>query len=683
MKFPLHVRIVTILTVMVLSLFAQLANAQAKGLALVTTTLTIQTAAPSIEIGSSTAVFIQLTSAKGEPVPDQPIELLVDGVLERRARTDAAGSVTIKVKRDAVGTYNLTAIFKGVRVPSLGTSKASTELVVVPALVEIQITPPLPGIRFSLDNQVFSSNKEGIARLEVEKIGLYRLELLTAEASDPDLKMEFSRWGDDTFVPYRDIEVPVGRPLEVGFEVSYQVSHTFVDREGKPVDPARITSVTIKGSNGTTYTFEDNEPHWLLAGRVIRLNNGLEQTKILYSVIDVTMDGSNVVSQAQQRFYIEPNDVWSLKLLLYSARFTARDALFRFPIGSGIDMEYPNGDVQTFQFNSSNEHVSEGLARGIYRVTVIGARGIAPPTPIALSRDQDVELLVLSYFDLGVMATLGLSFALGLLYFGRPKVFTDLAAMPRRVIGVFRKKKTQAVSPADLIPRATPALKTRKIGNQATIQDRLRTQISSKLNLLRNAITPKRWVAQLDTPEPTVPYYAGENTVQADDVAGSQLAVEVETLHTPTPSSMSEVESIAPSDVAVVDLDFPLPEVSDPAQMIPGPVVEEDEVVSQDVASDHVETSTALDPIQLPDVAIQPHMSDEKVLESPTAEIGAPVSAETLPACQSCGSVQIIKNGLNRRGQQQYLCKTCGTRNPLGIKRARKSHRKKNTVNLS
>jgi predicted RNA-binding Zn-ribbon protein involved in translation (DUF1610 family) len=679
MKYPLHFRMITMLMVLVLSLFAQLANAQAKGFALVTTVLTIQTAAPSIEIGGSTKVLIQLTSTNGEPVPDQPIELLVDGVLERRARTDATGNVTIKVKRDVVGTYVLTALFKGVRVPSLGTSKASTELVVVPAVVEIQITPPLPGIRFSLDNQVFSSNKEGIARLEVEKIGMYRLELLTAEASDPDLKMEFSRWGDDTFVPYRDIEVPVGKPLEVGFEVSYQVSHTFVDREGKPVDPARITSVTIKGSNGTTYTFEDNEPHWLLAGRVIRLNNGLEQTKILYSVIDVTMDGSNVVSQAQQRFYIEPNDVWSLKLLLYSARFTARDALFRFAIGTGIDMEYPNGDIQTFQFNSSNEYFIEGLARGIYRVTVIGAHGIAPPTPIALSRDQDVELLVLSYFDLGVMATLGLSFALGLLFFGRPKVFTDLAAMPKRVIAVFRRKTTQPLGPADLIPQTTPSLKTRKIGNQTTFLARLRSQLSSKLNLLRNASMPKRWVAQLDIPEPMVPYFAGKNTAQVDDV--SQLAVEVEVLHAPTPSTMPGVETIAPGEASVDTLDIPLPEVIETSQVMPLTLVkEEDEVVSQEVSSEQVETLTAPDQIQTIGDPIQPDKPEE-MLESCLAEIGAPMQTEMTPACQSCGSIQITKNGINRRGQQQYLCKTCGTHNPLGTKRARKSRRKKNTVN--
>ena len=113
----------------------------------------------------------------------------------------------------------------------------------------------------------------------------------------------------------------------------------------------RITSITLKGSNGTTYTFEDNLPHWLPAGRVIRLNNGLEQTKILYSIISVVIDGSNVVSQAQQRFFVNPNDVWTVKLLLYKARFTARDALFRFPIGSGIRMEYPDGEVESFSFN--------------------------------------------------------------------------------------------------------------------------------------------------------------------------------------------------------------------------------------------------------------------------------------------------------------------------------------------
>ena len=373
MKHHQFFRVFTALTVVTLSFFSFALSAQAMGTATVGTTLIFQPPIP-VSVGTPAVVALQLISSKGEPVVNQPVELFVNGESERRSRTDSEGNVSIKVQRDEAGTYALSAIFKGSRAPSLGSSKATADLVITPALIELHTTPSLPNIRFALDDRVFSSDDYGVARIEVAKAGTYQLELLPLETNDPDIQMAFGRWADDYFLPSREIEVPLRKPLEVGLEVSYQADQTFVDLDGKPVDLSRITSITLKGSNGATYTFEDHLPHWLPAGRVIRLNNGLEETKILYSVMSVIIDGSNVVSQAQQRFYVHPNDVWTVKLLLYSAGFTAPDALFRFPIGTGIHMEYPDGDVQTFNFNSNQQHTSTGLARGIYRVTVIGAQ---------------------------------------------------------------------------------------------------------------------------------------------------------------------------------------------------------------------------------------------------------------------------------------------------------------------
>jgi transposase-like protein len=182
--------------------------------------------------------------------------------------------------------------------------------------------------------------------------------------------------------------------------------------------------------------FLDGQPHWLQSSRVSRGTDGLEETKILYSVVSVVVDGANVVSEAQQRFYVQPNDVWPIKLMLYSARFTARDALFHFPIGSGIRLDYPDGRSQEFLFDSNDELEIRSLARGLYHVTVTGAKGIAPPTPLALSRDQDMQLLVLSNVDLSVMFAVAASLALGLLFFGRPHLLTFLVRLPF----LFRKR---------------------------------------------------------------------------------------------------------------------------------------------------------------------------------------------------------------------------------------------------
>ena len=431
--YPLF-RVCTALTIVLLGLFSFVSPVEAKvRAATVGTTLTIEPPIP-VSVGNPAFIVLKLVSSKGEPVADQPIELLVNGIRERRARTDASGTATVRVTRDEAGTYALSAIFKGSKSPSLGSSKAAADLVVSPATVEIIVTPPLPDIRFSLDGKIFASDDYGVARIQVSKAGKYQLDVLPLDVKDENIQMHFGRWGDDEFSTSRQIEVPLEKPLEVGFEVSYQVSQTFVDLDYQPVDSSRITSITYKGSNGATFTFEDTDPHWLPAGRIIRLNNGLQETKILYSVMSVVIDGANVVSQAQQRFYVHENDLWTLQVLLYAVHFTANDALFGFPIGNGILMEYPDGDVQSYTFDPEHGYEITGLARGIYRVTVTGAQGYAPPTPIALSRNQDVELMVFSYLDMGFLASIGLLLSVGLLAYGRPYIFKQIWDFRKRLI---------------------------------------------------------------------------------------------------------------------------------------------------------------------------------------------------------------------------------------------------------
>ena len=138
--------------------------------------------------------------------------------------------------------------------------------------------------------------------------------------------------------------------------------------------------------------------------------------------------------------------MWSIQLRLYSASFTARDALFHFPIGSGIQLSHPDRRAKELSFDHRGKLNVKMLAPGLFHVRVTGARGIAPPTPLAMSRDQDVELLVLSYFDLTVMFGLMAALALGLLFFGRPQLLKALIALPGRFFPRARTRKLEGAS---------------------------------------------------------------------------------------------------------------------------------------------------------------------------------------------------------------------------------------------
>ncbi len=326
------------------------------------------------------------------------------------------------------------------------------------AELEIRTVPPLAGVRFFLfppcalylppelpessfcfsgplrppEGQTLVSGEDGIARAVVEQEGLYRIELLPWQADESGLRAEFSRWEDETFLPARDLVIASSTSLAVGFDVSRRVRLDFVDLEGRAVDLARVTAVTVRSSHGEVHTLDNSRPTWLQAGRALRREGRLEEAEIIYSVQNVMVDGSNVVNRGQQRFVVRPDQAWRIELLLYSAQFSARDALFGFPIGSGIELEYPDGRTEIRPFEPGGELRVDLLARGTYYARVDGAPGISPRTIFVLSRDQEVQPVVISYFDLASASLLMTALALGLLLVGRPELYARLRSRAPR-----------------------------------------------------------------------------------------------------------------------------------------------------------------------------------------------------------------------------------------------------------
>jgi len=537
------------LALAILCVFSTVSVAQADGP--VATLLTISPLEPFV-VGKNPTIIAHLTDAAGKiigAVDNEVVYLFVDGVKERRVRTDSTGTATFSIRRDlSVGTYNIRVVYEGTR--GLQPSSASAELEIVPAEVEIHTIPPLPGISFSLEDRIFTSDEAGTARIKVEEAGVHALKILTTEKAESDMRAEFIRWSDEVFAPAREVIVPMDKTLEVGFEVSYQASQTFVDLSEQPVDPARITSLTIKGSNGVVHTFDDGQPRWLPTGRVVRRSYGLEETKILYSVMSVIIDGTNVVNKAQQRFFVHPNDVWQISLLLYSAHFTAYDALLRFPVGSGILLEYPDGRSENFSFGPDDDIEINSLARGPYTVTVTGASGMAPPTPLAMSRNQTVELLVFSRLDMAVMLGSGVALALGLLFFGRPYLFTMLITLPGRLLPKRRLRRVERTLVFESV-NTPPALRQCKFC-QATIK-----QVKAGLNRSGSQRYRCQVCNKVYTPAPNPIGYPSEIRVRA-----VQMYIEGNTQR-----SIGRALDVSPQTVASwVASDIKLPPIPEPLE---------------------------------------------------------------------------------------------------------------------
>ena len=395
----------------------------------------------TVPIGQRPVIRASLTNASGKGVPNKVLIISLDNERMRRIRTDANGNVEVVLGKDLPAKrYSVQVTFEGTE--AYLPSSAQSVLTVRPARLEIETIPPLAGIVFRLEGRTYETGQDGLALVEIFEAGEYSLEAIPP-AETAEYAVRFDRWGDEAFSAARQIEVAGDRRYQAGFALFHSVSQDFIDLDGEAVDDQRIDTLTLKSSFGARYSFEDGQPRMLQANRIARRKTGLEATPVQYAVESVIIDGANVVNQAQQRFHATPGAEWQIELLLYYARIRAYNSLLGMSVGSGVALEYPDGQVESLAFDQDGSLVAGPLARGIYRLQVMGASGIAPWTPVALSQDQVVNLKVLTALDLALGIFVGFALALGLLLFGRPQ----LVLTPLRMASGFFQARRKPSSP--------------------------------------------------------------------------------------------------------------------------------------------------------------------------------------------------------------------------------------------
>jgi hypothetical protein len=319
----------------------------------------------------------------------------------------------------------------------------------------IATVPRLAGIRFRSAGETFATDRTGIARVNLRS-GAHQLRLVDAAVERNGVRSRFSRWGDDSFVPSRKLDLRGPTRLEVGFEQAVQVHFDFVDRAHQPVDQNKVSTMTLTSTIGSRESFRPGKPRWLIAARVARRFHGLERTLIQYAIQRAVYDGSNVVHKAQQRFYPLDKQHAVVKLLLFSARLSAHDALFGFGVGKKLDLVYPDGRKVSFPMHG-RQIVLRSLPRGTYGIK-IHAAGYTPEVPLALSKDQEIDLRVISYLDMFVIVLAAMAVTAFLVLVRRPH-------LRRRLADAWRRTRTHRVGRRAAhtggANRAQPALATR------------------------------------------------------------------------------------------------------------------------------------------------------------------------------------------------------------------------------
>jgi hypothetical protein len=219
----------------------------------------------------------------------------------------------------------------------------------------------------------------------------------------------------------------------IGISLYTRASLRFVDLAGQRVPARRVTSARLASRNGARIRVEGGVTPMLQASRVLLTSAGVQSRPIAYGVESVEVDGANVVYRDKHRFFPLRTARLRVPLLLYSARFVATDALFGDRAGAAVLLRYPSGRTARIPLRDGTAR-AVGLPRGQYQVRV-DAPGYSFERPLWLSRDQVVDLPIVSYLDLAVVFGGLASLALGLLLVGRPLLRRRLrrvAAVPRR-----------------------------------------------------------------------------------------------------------------------------------------------------------------------------------------------------------------------------------------------------------
>ena len=393
---------------------------------------------PSPVIGDDVLIGATIRTSGGVVPTGLRVLLSMNGTYVTSSHADANGEIQFRIRSTdttKAGSYQLRADFPGTH--SLNPARAITSLKIRPAAVTITTVPAVPGIPISLGDKTATTGDDGKATLTVDQTGPQTLETHIDKLVDPAVRVSFIRWADSVYAEKRTVNVRGDVDLVLGLRTAYRASVRFMDETGAPIDPKLISKARFTSSSGQELVLTSfGDSAWWESASAVSRSAGLQPSTTLWRLAEVIMAGTNVVNQGQQAFTPTIDGTWTVNLLLYDLVIRTSDAVTGGSLSGTAELVYPDATTKIVPFEADGTATFRSLPRGLYTVR-LKADGIAPPTPVALSRTQGATIRVISYFDIAAGVILALSVLVILLYIGRRRHIRGLAwaaAVPGRVI---------------------------------------------------------------------------------------------------------------------------------------------------------------------------------------------------------------------------------------------------------
>jgi hypothetical protein len=378
---------------------------------------------------ASSVRLLRLHSITGKVFDVDPVRHPVVRLLSRRTRLTndvlTAQDVTWSVDRVAAGPGNAVTT-AGPRFDPLGQVDWNLQLRPVRGIVEIRTVPAVAHVAFALEGTTGTTGPDGRAHVSVSDLNDIpaRLRLSTSAAGSMSVSL--------LQVTRLNPGAPYHRRVLAALEVRRNVDLRFVDPLGASVPASHVQRVDLSGG-GPTIT---------LTGAQIRAPVSLPEAiathaegqwivrPITWTVSAVRFDGGDAVFAGKQHYRPNASKTWNVTLSVFRVRVRVRDALFGSGVATHVWITRADGSGFGARVGAGAPAAFSGLVRGLYDLRV-DAAVFGKHTKVLVSRDDLVEVRVVTPLDIAVIVLTALAVGVGAILLGRKASAKRMVAQSR------------------------------------------------------------------------------------------------------------------------------------------------------------------------------------------------------------------------------------------------------------
>jgi hypothetical protein len=321
-----------------------------------------------------------------------------------------------------------------------------------PVTITLRTVPALPGVHFSVDGTPLTTNGAGVAvYTQQHNFSSHTLRLVDTTIATPLRRYQFSRWAgqrdpNQAFLPVVDgLPMRANYTVTAGFAVQCPVTPKFASQQGSPLDPQRISRVSLQSSAGRVVSLRPAGTSWLACLQTVYRNSALTTRAISYSVRSVILSGTNIVHANVERFRPDENLTPTLVGYFHPLTIVGHDALFGSSAGGYALVTLPDRSVRRVELGPRHTATVPNLPQGQYQVNLPASGAIAFSESFRLSRAKLVDVTIVSGGDLAAVGGILVLAALGLPLVSRSRrgrlldLLRETAEVPGRVTALRRR----------------------------------------------------------------------------------------------------------------------------------------------------------------------------------------------------------------------------------------------------